>query len=266
MKAWAEGFGACVWSDLLKLRRTHALVLPLLLTAAPPLVFFVYVLQQGRAEYPKEVSPAVWTVQGILSLWGIFLLPVMVAVECALLASIEHGSSGWKHVLALPVPRSAVYASKFAMMVFLVALAHGALFVYTIASAWGLTQLRRDAGFVGPLPIRETLIFVLLVGLAGAFLVGIHAVVALRWPSFAMNVGLALGGLLIGAVLVESKFQNVYPWSLPAAMMNISMPLIFGLQGRAGPVHVAVLAGASSLACVSVMLLGIWWLCRRDVP
>ena len=266
MSAWLGAFGACFRSDLLKLRRTHALVLPLLLSAAPPLVFFVYVLQRGTGGYPVDVSPIAWTVQGTLSIWGSFLLPAMVAVECSLLASIEHGGNGWKHLLALPLPRSAVYASKFAMAGSLIALAHGALFVYTLAAGWGLGRMRADAGFGGSLYVRQTLLLVFLVGLGGALLVGIHAVVALRWPTFAINIGLALGGLLIGVVLVESRLRNFYPWSLPSAVQNIAWPLVFGLRGRAGPLEVAALVAISSIACFAVMALGTWWLGRRDVP
>lgn len=129
----------------------------------------------------------------------------------------------------------------------------------------GLAKLRGAAGFSGPLYVKETLVFMFVMGLAGAFLVGIHARVALRWTSFAMNVGLALGGLLLGVVFVESKLQNLYPWSFPAAVQNVSMPPIFGLRGRAGPLHIALLVTVSVLAGVSVMLSGIWWLSRRDV-
>jgi hypothetical protein len=151
-------------------------------------------------------------------------------------------------------------------MASLVALAHAALFLYTIAAVWALRELRGASGFTGPLHVGETCVFVALVGLAAAFLLGIHAVVALRWSSFAMNIGLALGGLLIGIVLVESELRNFYPWSLPAAVENVSLPLLFGMQGRAGPAHVAALVVASSLACLAVVTLGIAWLCRRDVP
>lgn len=107
---------------------------------------------------------------------------------------------------------------------------------------------------------------VVLVGLGGAFLVGIHAVVALRWPSLALSMGLALGGLMTGVLFVESKLQFLYPWSIPAAVQNMSMPLVFGLQGRAGPGHIAVVVVVSCVGSCAVMLLGMLWLCRRDVP
>jgi hypothetical protein len=266
MRAWIGAFARAVRSDLLKLRRTHALVLPLLLPATPPLVFLVYVLQRGTAHYPEEVSPVAWTVQGVLSIWGNFLLPVIAAVECVLVASIEHGSNGWKQLLALPLPRSAVYASKLATMVVLVALAHLALFFYTLASVWTLARMQGDAGFDGPLLTTETLLFVGVVALGAAFMIAIHAALALRWASMAMNIGLALAGVLLSIVLVESTLRNFFPWALPGAVMNMAMPLLFGLEGRAAPVHVALLVAASCLAGGSVMLLVTWWLCRRDVP
>jgi hypothetical protein len=264
--SWLSALGACLSSDVLKLRRTHALVLPLLLPAAPPLVFFVYVLQRGTADYPAGVSPVAWTVEGVSTIWVGLLLPVFASVLCSMLASIEHHAGGFKQLMARPLPRSAVWASKLALAVGLVALAHVALSAYTSAAVWGLGRLRADAGFAGPLHVGETLATVALVGAGGACLVAIHAIVALRWAGFAMNVGLSLVGLLFGVVLVESELRNFYPWSQPAAVQNVAWPLVFGLSGRGGPATLAVLVAASVVPAVGVMVAGVWWLGRRDVP
>jgi ABC-2 type transport system permease protein len=240
--------------------------LPILLPAVPALVVFVYVLQKGAVDVPGTVSPVTWTtVEGILSFWASFVLPLLVAIVCSFLASIEHTNNGWKHLLALPVPRSAAFASKLTMASALVALAHAALAVYTVTAVWALTKLGETTASAGALELTKTTLLVLLVGLGGTFLVAVHAVVALRWPGFALNIGSALAGLLLGVTLVESTLQNVFPWSLPAAVKNLASPLVYGLPGRGGPEHVAVLVATSTIACLLVMALGTWWLCRRDV-
>ena len=265
MIRWLTAFRRCLGTDVLKLRRSPALALAVLLPALPPLLFFVFVLQRGDEGTPQDISPVAWTLQGMASLWAIFIVPLFAAIETSLLAGIEHQNGGWKHLLALPVPRSAAYASKYAAATVLMAIATVSISGYTLLSVWGLSRLRADAGFAGPLPIWETLVLFGLIGAASLFLLSVHAYCALRWSSFALNVGLALAGLLGNFVLIESRLRNFYPWSLPAAMENLAGPLVLGWGTRATPSDLALLVSLTWVGVAVVMLLGVWNLSRRDV-
>jgi hypothetical protein len=51
--------------------------------------------------------------QGILTFWTIVLLPFCAALIAAQLAALEHQGDNWKHILALPVPRTFIFAAKW---------------------------------------------------------------------------------------------------------------------------------------------------------
>lgn len=265
MSSWTSAFVRCLRADVLKLRRTPALALAVLLPTLPPLLFFVFALQRGNEGTPEGISPVVWTIQNVLTLWAIFLIPPLAAVETSLLAGIEHHHGGWKNLLARPVPRSAAFAAKYVAAMGLMAIATVAACCYTVLSVWGLQRLRADAGFTGSLRMRETLVLFLLVGLASLFLLSVHAFVAMRWSSFALNVGLALAGLLGNAVLVESRARLLYPWAIPPAIENVAAPIVLGFGGRGTPFRLTVETSLAVFAAALVGVLGVWLLSRRDV-
>ena len=265
MSFWFAAFFRCLGTEVLKLRRTVALALAFFLPALPPLLFFVFVLQRGNEGTPEGVSPVAWTIQGTVSLWAIFLVAPFAAVETSLLAGIEHHHGGWKHLFALPVPRSAAIAAKYVAASALMGIATVSICGYTMLSLWGLTMLRAEAGFIGPLPIRETLVLFALIGAASLFLLSVHSYFAMRWSSFALNVGLALAALLGNFILLESRFRLVYPWSLPPAIENLAGPMLFGWGTRVTPSDLFLIMSLALTGVVLVTFLGVWRLSQRDV-
>jgi hypothetical protein len=265
MIRWLTAFRRCLGTDVLKLRRTPALALAVLLPALPPLLFFVFVLQRGNEGTPDDVSPMGWTLLGTVSMWAIFLVPLFAAIETSLLAGIEHHNRGWKHLLALPVPRSAAYAAKYVAAASLMAIATVSISGYTLLSLWSLSRLRADVGFAGPLPIQQTLVLFGLVGAASLFLLSAHAYFAMRWSSFALNVGLALAGLLGNFVLIESRFRFFYPWALPPAIENLAGPMVLGWGTRGTPSDVVFIMSLALAGVLLVTCLGVWRLSQRDV-
>jgi hypothetical protein len=266
MNSWLVAVYRCLCVDAVKLRRTPALALAVFLPALPPLMFFVYALQYGNKGTPEGVTPMAWTVQGILSLWGMFLLPLFAAIETSLLAGIEWHNSGWKYLFTLPVPRSAVYTAKFIAAGSLMGIATISISGYTIVSNWGLIQLRTDAGFVGPLPIWQTLVLFALVGVVSLVLLAVHSFVALRWPSFALNVGLALAALLGDLVLLGSRLRFLYPWSLPPMIENLAGPMVFGWGSRSSPSDLTKIVFLALVGAGLLTILGVWRLSAREVP
>lgn len=49
----------------------------------------------------------------MLAVWAVFMMPLLITLETALLNGIEHGDRQWKHICALPIPRHALYLAKF---------------------------------------------------------------------------------------------------------------------------------------------------------
>jgi hypothetical protein len=70
-------------------------------------------LLRGR-DFAAIMWQSLW--RGTLTIWAVFLLPLLITVETALLAGIEHGERQWKHMFALPIPRAAIYVAKFGVL------------------------------------------------------------------------------------------------------------------------------------------------------
>ena len=263
----AAGFLRCVSVDALKMRRTLALALAVLLPAAPVGVFFIYLVREGTAP-PRGTgfSAASLVIQQLVGLWAILVLPVFAAVETSLLAAIEHQNRGWKHLFALPPARGSLIGAKFASAVLLVGIAHTCLFGYTLALLWAIPKLRPGIGFDGRIPILAALLVVAACAVSSLFVVGIHAFIALRWPSFALNVGIALAGLLCVVVVLETPARLYYPWGQPGAVLNIVVPWIFHWPGGpAGPADILAVLAISTGGFLLTAFGGGWLLSRRDV-
>lgn len=97
-------------AELLKLKRTLAFRVIFVLP------FLVATLQFFIAWRTKKFAPdfALWQTitTSSLQIWAVFMLPLLITLETALLNGIEHGDRQWKHIFALPVPRYSVYFAK----------------------------------------------------------------------------------------------------------------------------------------------------------
>ena len=86
-------------AELLKLKRTLAFrvifVLPLLVA----LLQFFIVLRTKK--FPADFD--LWHTIGTSSLqiWAVFMMPLLITLETALLNGIEHSDRQWKHIFAL---------------------------------------------------------------------------------------------------------------------------------------------------------------------
>src|SRR5262245_61489642 len=98
-------------AELLKLKRTLAFHM---IYVAPLLVALLqfFVVWKSRQFGPQfklwETLP-----KSTLSVWAIFMMPLLITLETALLNGIEHNDKHWKHIFALPIRRYTVYIAKF---------------------------------------------------------------------------------------------------------------------------------------------------------
>src|SRR5262245_29701447 len=88
-----------------------------------------------------------------LTIWAIFMLPLLITLETALINGVEHGEKQWKHIFALPVPRHAVYAAKFLIAQALAAAS--TLILCALIAIVGLAgaRLRPELPHAGAIPV-----------------------------------------------------------------------------------------------------------------
>lgn len=253
MNAWMRALRA----ELLKLKNTLALwmVLASPLTIAALLVLEMILIAHRSPASATTVTPAIaWQGLGtaMFSLWCLIMLPLFVTLQTALLAGLEHGNNQWKHLLALPIPRSAHYLAKLTILVLMVVCAYLILLCLTPVAGWILMYAVPSSGLTGT-PILGSLIRPILASLAASFLImSAQTWIALRWPSFTIAVSVGIIATVIGLIAGQSHFGMYFPWTLP----------VQAFAGDGSPALAAVYFGLVG-GCV-VGILGLIDFLRRD--
>src|SRR3990172_4050433 len=112
-------FFSLLGSEILKLRRTLALWIIVL---GP---FAVVMLQAFLWLNSKKVvgnDPDLWLAfaTNILSIWSLFMYPLVCALVVALVYHYEHTTAGWQKLYTFPVAKWKILASKMAGSLLLV--------------------------------------------------------------------------------------------------------------------------------------------------
>ena len=103
---------ALVSAEAMKLRRGVPVVLA---RGAPAIAILLELIAVfGRVSPPYGNAAAKWRVllQGGFAAWVGVCLPMMIAFEAACLANLEHSGKHGKQLLAFPISRWSVYATK----------------------------------------------------------------------------------------------------------------------------------------------------------
>ena len=246
-----------LWAEQLKLRGTLALWM---CVVAPAVVVAVYVLQIGFTNFPaSRAAPPpeqVWQVfiQSTLVLWSFLMLPLLVTLQAALLAGLEHQGQHWKHLLALSPPRHVHYLAKLFALLAMLALSQLAMFALLPLGAWLLIALKPAFGLAGPPPLASLAGQLAAIFGACVLLAALHTWIAIRWRSFAVAVGIGMAATVMGFLIGQSaRFGPWYPWSLPMQTL-----------ANDPDVPERVLAWSLSAAVVAT-LAGLAWF-RRSEP
>lgn len=246
-----------LWAERLKLRGTLA---AWMCVVAPAVVVGVYVLQISFSNFPASRSPMpgdeAWAalVQAVLVLWAFLMLPLLVTLQAALLAGLDHQGNQWKHLLALAPPRHVHYLAKLLALAALVGLSQLAMFALLPLGGAVLMLAKPAFGLAGTPPWGLLARELGEIYAACLLLVALHTWIALRWRSFAVAVGVGMGATVTGFLIGQSgRFGPWYPWSLPMQTL------------ASDPAVAPQVVAYSALAAVAVAALGLAWF-RRCEP
>lgn len=237
-------------AELLKLKRTLAFRVIFVLP------FFVALLQFFVIWRTKKFAPGfdLWQTHPTNSfqIWAIFMMPLLITLETALLNGIEHSDKLWKHLFALPVPRSSIYLSKFIVASGLILVSTMVLALLTVIVGVVAVSLKPElAAITGPVPYFTIAKQATFVWLAGWLITAIHTWISMRWAGFAIALGAGIGGTFFALFAASASLGKYYPWLLPVNLF---------LEGRFTTALVLGIGGG-----VVAALLGCFEFVRRDV-
>jgi hypothetical protein len=236
-------------AEQLKLKRTLALRM---VFVAPLLVgFLLFFMLYERRNVGADFN--MWDTLGKISLsaWGVFMMPLLITLETALLNGLDHGEKNWKHLFALPIPRHAIYAAKLITAQILLALSTLVLTVLTLLIGLAMMRLRPELANAGAPPYGWFFKYATLVWLASWLIIAIHTWVSIRWSGIPLALGTGMGGVFFALFAASAKVGKYYPWLLPVNVLSDErMAAALWIGGLGGVI-------AAVLGCVEFV--------RRDV-
>jgi hypothetical protein len=124
-----------------------------------------------------------------MQVWAVFMLPLLITLETALLNGIEHGDRQWKHLFALPVPRYSVYFAKVIVAQALILISTFILAALIVVVGVAAISLRPELANAGPVPYGWIVKHATYVWLASWLIIAIHTWVSVRWSGFPIPLG-----------------------------------------------------------------------------
>jgi hypothetical protein len=242
--------------ELLKLRRTLALFVALVLPGVIALLYALMIVQRGRnfAGAPEVAWNGLF--QANLSGWTMLGLTLFVALESALVVGVEHQHGGWKRLFAAPIDALRLFTAKTLVVYALVVASLVSLWVWTLVFG-NLVALLAPAGLM-PFGAPDAANAMLLAKVAAAcpLIVAIHVAIAARWPAIAVSLGSGIAAMIGLVIAASSKWMKFYPWFFP---------LSAGQADTARALSSSQL-GAAAFAAVLVVVLSARAWRARDVP
>jgi lantibiotic transport system permease protein len=220
-------------AEMLKLKRTLAFRVIFVLP------FLVAVLQFFVIWRTKKFASGfdLWETHPTNSfqIWAIFMMPLLITLETALLNGIEHSDKQWKHLFALPVSRRSIYLSKFIVALGLILVSTLVLALLTVLVGVATVSLKPElASITGPVPYLTIAKQATLVWLAGWFITAIHTWISIRWAGFAIALGAGIGGTFFALFAASASLGKYYPWLLPMNLFldgRFTTALVLGIGG-----------------------------------
>lgn len=209
----AAAFAACVRAEFLKMRRAPIWLVFLLLPAVSAAI--------GTANYTMNLTSEggvltpgwenLWTQQTLFACY--LFLPALIGVAASYLWRLEHQGSNWNELMCAPVSRVGIVCAKLVVCAACMLLAFASILVFYVVSGVAL-------GIADPFPAGTIALYVALGWVGSLAIAAIQLVVSMLVRNFAVPVGIALAGGVVGLLAAMGGFANVFPYALMQTGMN----------------------------------------------
>ncbi len=189
-----------------------------------------------------------WSQHSLFSSY--FFYPALVGVYCSYLWRLEHFDHNWNQLMAAPVPVAAVFFGKLAL----------AAAMTFLAQAWGIV-LFAIGGLLCGIPLStfppEAALWLLCGVLGGIAVSAFQLLLSMTIRSFAVPIGVAMGGGVLGLGISAKGYGYFFPYSL------LSMGMAANGKGDAVNYPLFFICCAVFIAAFSAA--AIYSLKKRDV-
>ena len=169
----------------------------------------------GNLELLTSEWYSLWSQHTIFTSY--FFLPIMLGIYCAYLMRLEQNNHNWNKTLTMPVPKSEIFLAKLLTVTFMILLSE-------IWIAGLLIISGKIIGMTAAFPLKEIIIWCSLGTLGGMVMAAAQLIISIFIRSFALSVGISLGGGISGLVFLAKNLGHLWPYSLMAYGMNSNSP------------------------------------------
>lgn len=247
MKGEIKMFIRLLHCERLKLKRSPIWIAFFIMPVVPALLGTLNYL--NNLDLLQSNWYSLWTQHTIFTCY--IFMPILIGVYCAYLMRLEYSNHNWNKLLTMPVWRGGFFLSKLTTAAIMILLSEIWIGICFVVSG-------RIAGIEAAVPYFDIIKWCAFGTLGGIVIAALQLFWSLYIRSFALPVGIALGGGLSGLVFLAKGYGHIWPYSLMAYGMNSNAPQQLMKNGTAQfvticIVYVAVLA-----------LLGSTVLSKRD--
>ncbi len=243
-----------IFAEAIKLKHTLALWMCLIAPAVVVLLQTLQLLLSSRVPAEMRNPETAWSMfaSSTLALWTILMLPLFVTLQSALLGALEHQDRQWKHLLTLPVPRSAHYLAKWIALHGMVILSFVILVLLMIPLLGQLLRLRPELAISGLPDFYFILRKAVPIFFCSVLMIGIQHFLAIRFRSFTVVVAIGMSATVMGFLIGQSEtFGPWFPWTM--ALSPLTKNPHFG--------NVIIV---SAIGAFLVLAMGLWQFSRRE--
>ena len=169
----------------------------------------------GNLELLTSEWYSLWSQHTIFTSY--FFLPIMLGIYCAYIMRLEQNHHNWNKTLTMPVPKSEIFLAKLLTVTFMILLSE-------IWIAGLLIISGKIIGMTAAFPLKEIIIWCSLGTLGGMVMAAAQLIISIFIRSFALSVGISLGGGISGLVFLAKNLGHLWPYSLMAYGMNSNSP------------------------------------------
>ena len=157
---------------------------------------------------------SLWTQHTLFTCY--FFLPIMIGIYSSYIMRQEENNRNWNKVLSMPVSRNLVFIAKLVQVFSMILFSEWICTLFVISG--------KVIGLTSAIPWVKLMIWCLFGTLGGTVIAAIQLMISLFIKSFALPVGIALGGGLSGLVFLAKHLGHIWPYSLMAYGMNSNAP------------------------------------------
>jgi hypothetical protein len=257
----------------------------------PVIQFLFYALVSDNVYINKPQNPWMEFINGSISAFAPFFYPLLCVLIVLRLAQFEHKADAWKLLETQPVPKAALYFSKWIMCV-LVALA--CLFLLLLISVFFvflLSFIKGDTEYkTSGIEWGKVLWFIIKIWIAGFGLMALQYLLSIAISNFIAPFVIGLIATIAGTILGQFQVMPWWPYTapqntasyyaqspgglLPHELLSILFMLLFLFLGfrlfSYKKIKYATIKPASRLvgiiACLVVFAFAFWFVNRPKQP